>query len=263
MNHPEKIRVLITVKAYPEISQSYGEVVCVAGVRVDRGEPEWVRLWPFQEFRDEQYFKKYELLELETVPGTDSRPESLKPIPSSIEKLAEITTKNGWRERRHYVEPLITDSMCGLLERQAEDRTSLGLIRPTEVIDLVVDEARPWTDAQRNALSQLDLFSDEDAPQLEWMPYRFKYHYRCAAEGCNTHTQGIVDWEIYQFYRRVRQDPDWEDRMRQRFIGDLCADDRDTAFYVGNQFQAPRGFLVLGVWWPPKQEASQPSLLDL
>jgi hypothetical protein len=28
---------------------------------------------------------------------------------------------------------------------------------------------------------------------------------------------------------------------------------RDTAFFVGNQHQHPTAFMVLGVWWPPKQ----------
>jgi hypothetical protein len=33
----------------------------------------------------------------------------------------------------------------------------------------------------------------------------------------------------------------------------LCAADRDTAFFIGNQHQHPGSFLVLGVWWPPRQ----------
>ena len=50
----EKARILITVKTRPEPSKSYGETVCIAGLRIDP-DPEglrvardirWVRLYP-------------------------------------------------------------------------------------------------------------------------------------------------------------------------------------------------------------------------
>lgn len=37
---------MITLKTYPNPSETYGETVCVAGVRLDRGRPEWIRLYP-------------------------------------------------------------------------------------------------------------------------------------------------------------------------------------------------------------------------
>ena len=39
--------------------------------------------------------------------------------------------------------------------------------------------------------------------------------------------------------------------LRDKFLDQLCGEDRDTYFFVGNQFRHPRGFLVLGVFWPP------------
>ncbi len=39
----EKKRVLVTVKAYPEKSKKYGEVVCTIGLTE---EGEWIRLYP-------------------------------------------------------------------------------------------------------------------------------------------------------------------------------------------------------------------------
>ena len=42
----ETAEVMITVKTYPNPSETYGETVCVAGVRLDRGAPEWIRLYP-------------------------------------------------------------------------------------------------------------------------------------------------------------------------------------------------------------------------
>lgn len=62
----EQARVLVTVKAYPNPSQSYGKTVCVAGVRVDTPSPEWVRLYPvaFRDMAYEDRFKKYQLVDL-------------------------------------------------------------------------------------------------------------------------------------------------------------------------------------------------------
>jgi hypothetical protein len=42
----ESMRLLVTVKAYPQPSKRYGETVCVAGVRIDTDIPSWVRLYP-------------------------------------------------------------------------------------------------------------------------------------------------------------------------------------------------------------------------
>lgn len=36
----ETAEVMVTVKTYPNPSETYGETVCVAGVRLDRGGPE-------------------------------------------------------------------------------------------------------------------------------------------------------------------------------------------------------------------------------
>ncbi|GAA1913278.1 hypothetical protein GCM10009837_42470 [Streptomyces durmitorensis] len=40
----ERARILITVKTYPELSTKYRETSCVAGIRLDRGALEHVRL---------------------------------------------------------------------------------------------------------------------------------------------------------------------------------------------------------------------------
>jgi hypothetical protein len=42
----ERVRVLIAVKTYPNPSSKYEETVCVAGIQLDRGQPEWIRLYP-------------------------------------------------------------------------------------------------------------------------------------------------------------------------------------------------------------------------
>ncbi|MFC4012645.1 hypothetical protein ACFOY2_35810 [Nonomuraea purpurea] len=41
-----------------------------------------------------------------------------------------------------------------------------------------------------------------------------------------------------------------EDVIREKFWDMMCAPDRDTIFYVGNQQAHPRSFIVLGVVYP-------------
>lgn len=70
------------------------------------------------------------------------------------------------------------------------------------------------------------------------------------------HEQTIVDWEIAQLYRTLRDKSDAEAdvlrKIRDKWLGQMCSAKSDTAFFVGNQFRNPHGFLVLGVFWPPR-----------
>src|SRR4051795_1862707 len=75
---PVQMRVLITVKAAPNPSETYGETVCVAGLRLDPEAPGWVRLYPinYRELETNQKFKKYDIVSLQAKPNrSDPRPE--------------------------------------------------------------------------------------------------------------------------------------------------------------------------------------------
>jgi hypothetical protein len=54
-----KERILITVKTYPTISKTHGELVCTAGIREDGS---WIRLYPvpFRRMEDYKKFEKYQ-----------------------------------------------------------------------------------------------------------------------------------------------------------------------------------------------------------
>jgi hypothetical protein len=272
----ERIELLPLVKAYPALSRTYGEVCCVAGVEMTADGPRWIRLYPipFRALEDRQKFPKYQRISVRVEPHSgDRRPETRRPDRDSIELVGKpIAAGNDWARRRRWVEPLMVSSMCELLRRQRRDGTSLGVFRPAHVDGLVIEAvdvnaekraiARAWA-AQGSLLDGIG--SDEQGHQLreiEHVPYRFKYRYRCAEPGCKRHEQSIIDWEIVRFYRRVRRASDWRERIRAKWLGELCAADRDTAFIVGNQHQHPRSFMVLGVWWPRKQ-AEQLALGDL
>lgn len=272
----QTIDFLPVVKAYPALSRTYGEVSCVAGVEMVPDGPRWIRLYPvpFRALDDSQQFGKYQPLRVRVATHRgDRRPETRRPDRDSIEILGEpISTKDGWAMRRRFVEPLIAPSMCEILRRQKRDGTSLGVFRPKRVVDLLIEPAdisdekrriaRVWA-AQPSLLDGLG--SDERTHQLrelELIPWTFKYRYECHDSGCGSHTQSIIDWEIAQYYRNVRRFSDWPERMKARWLAQLCAPDRDTAFFVGNQHQHLSSFLVLGVWWPERRP-EQLALADL
>lgn len=269
----ESAKVLILVKAYPTVSTRVGEVDCVAGARLDHGEPEWTRLYPvpFRHLPSVSKFKKYDIINLRVQRSrSDSRPETFVPDCESINLERSVDTRNGWRHRRRLVEPLVSESMCELQRRQKANRTSLGAFRPEEIISLDF-EVQPgeWEPDKLAALevmerkrSQPSIFGRQAiaVQRLKPAPYSFKLKYRCADRQCPTHTQSIIDWEIveaYRDWRMGRSESETLAAIHAKWMGELCGPEKDTVFFVGNMKARPQNFLVLGIFWPPKLQVNQ------
>jgi hypothetical protein len=258
--------VLVTVKAYPSISQTYGEAICVAGVRIDTPVAQWIRLYPvqFRELQPEQRFSKYAVIRLRARQhSTDRRAETWRPDTDSIQVLQKLPAGGHWPARRRWVEPLIGPTMCELNRGRAGGGPgpSLGLVKPARVADVVVSAADDWSAAQRNTLLQGSLLGGKPTTDLEKPAHSFAYRWYCEEAGCGGHKQTIVDWECGQAYRSWRADGlDPVDAVRQKWLK-LCAEDRDVHFFVGDQHQHPGAFLVLGVFWPEyRPDAAQLTL---
>ncbi|HEY5857377.1 MAG TPA: hypothetical protein VIW24_25945 [Aldersonia sp.] len=266
----ETAEVMVTVKTYPNPSETYGETVCVAGVRLDRGQPEWIRLYPVK-FRNEDFdkqFKKYEILR---VNGTyqhsnDNRPESFKPRQDELEHVEWLDSAHSWQRRRLALGDLIgATTMCDLLTQNpvggmGTPSPSLGLIKPTDVETAVVD-GDAWTageQAKIDKASAPDLFGTSLKP-LEPAPFAVRYRYRCASPKCKGHHhQKVLDWEAGQAGRRwLKSDGDARARemLLEKWRDTMLSPDRDVHFYVGNQNLHRRSFSVLGVWYPKAEQA--------
>ena len=113
----EKKIILVTVKAYPNPSKTYGETVCCAGVDLDT--LQLIRLYPIP-FRDLDYdkkFKKYSIIEVAcTKTPDDKRPESYKVNAETIKVLDWLDTKNNWAKRKDIILKLCIKSMCQVLK---------------------------------------------------------------------------------------------------------------------------------------------------
>lgn len=244
----ERVTVMITVKASPEIGRTHGETVCVAGVWLDGGAPRWIRLFPVQWqwfWRDAH--PKYQVVEVDVVKHErDQRPESHRPV---LETATVVRATSTSAERRAVLDQLPQLTMCDLVAAKGWSRPSLGLVVPREIVgfDWVDHRADASHVAKMQRAAQGSLFG-AGAPKLEFSPFAFRLEYICLAEGCRGHRQTIVDWEISEAWRRWRDSypGDYLERIRDKWLG-LVAESRQPGLFVGNQQQAPQGFLVLGI----------------
>lgn len=251
----ETLRILVTVKAYPAIGKRHGESVCVAGIDVERHR--WIRLFPVP-FRDMPYdrrFHKFDIIEVDARKAPDPRPESYQPNVDTIAVVDTIPPRRA-DDRRRLIEPLMQPNMCAVRRHQAATGASLGVFRPGSPPGFVIVEDRtPWEPDKQLIVDQPSMLMP-GKKGLEKVPYRFSYRYQCADEpGCRGHEQSIVDWEIAEAFRKWRDQYGERgalERIEAKWTEQVWAPDRDSALFTGNQFKNPDGFLVLGVFWPPK-----------
>ena len=205
----ERLKVLITVKTYPIPSAKYGELVCTAGVR-DTGE--FIRLYPVN-FRDQPYgkqYRKYQWIEVEAHRhgGRDIRRESFRPDCETLRLIGEpIQTRRGdWTERAKYVLRNISQSIEELKAIQTEENrnkrllTSLGIIRPKEVLDLVaVPTDENWKTTFEMELKQQRIWEDRNnSLQLpRKVPYQFKYEFFCDDPNCKK-PHRMMNWSAFE-----------------------------------------------------------------
>lgn len=256
------LRVLVTVKAAPNPSDKYGETVCVAGLSVDPARPGWVRLYPinFRELGGDASFKKYDVVSVDAVPARqDARRESWRPLMPTLHVENHLSS---WQHRRPWLDPAISPevTMCRLHRGATMNSQSLALITPKRITALRITRHPGWTTSQQAKIDaymgQLTLFGNEDRTPLRAPRFTGTYHYECEEPGCRGHKQGFLDWEFVAF-QLLRldglNDAKAQQQLEQRFLDELCAPDRQVAFYVGNVAAHPRTFSVLGVYYPPRR----------
>ncbi|KUN62512.1 hypothetical protein AQJ54_31195 [Streptomyces griseorubiginosus] len=251
---------MITVKTYPELSNKYRETSCVAGIRLDQGEPQHVRLFPvpFRLLSEDAQFSKYSIIEVDVEPHRperDSRPESLRPDLDTLEIVGAVPSDGGWKKRYRYVEPLVAPSLCAIKRDQEQRGTSLGVFQPAEITRFRLEPAEPWSVSKAALADQLDLFEQELNP-LEWVPLDFRYSFRCADDDCPTHDMGLKDWEAGQSYRKFLRkygERGVREALRETWYDRMCAPNRAIHFFVGNIAAHPKTFMLLAVFYPERK----------
>lgn len=260
-------RILITVKAYPNPSQKYIEAVCIAGVTRAN---QWIRLYPVSyRFLDyDQQFRTYAWIDADVSKSKDHRPESHYIDVDSIQVVGNIDTARKWEERKKLLLPLVSPSIEYLQGQNDKERTSLGLIRPKEVRQLIIKKQAPeWSDKEKAKLLQRSLLDGVEADgtykaiqELEKVPYRFRYEFFCNDARCTGHTYSIESWEVLQSYRKWRElygDTGWEAKFRQRYEEEFLSDRCDLHFYFGTILRHPKTWTIIGLFYPPASPHTQ------
>ena len=200
--------------------------------------------------------------------GRDKRKESYRPDSKSIRICGDPIKPNpgNWRSRSRYVLQNKAKSMEDLQERQESDQTSLGIFKPRNVRDLVIQpDSSDWNPKFLASLRQYRIWEDRtnsgEPPRK--VPFKFMYRFHCNDEKCNGHKMSIIDWEVGAlFWRMVDQGMTHEsaaEEVKRKFLDDLCGNDKDTHFFVGTILDYPKSWVILGVYYP---KVEPPSLFD-
>lgn len=260
---PIRLRLLVTVKAYPTLTDKHGEAVCCAGVRLDTPDPEWVRLFPVphRAMRPAQQFAKYDVVEVQARPASDdNRPESYQPNVDTLVITGKIGTQRGWLDRARFVEPLVGAGLCQVQELGANG-PSLHAFRPQRPLVLSVERRAPRSSGKEGIARQLDLM-DPSRKVLEDLPYVFKYRYHCGpdCERRDGHHQTILDWEVSQAFRSWRLkygESGATQRIKEKWQTQIAGEDRDLVLLAGNTNAHRNVWCVLGTYWPPVTRQEQ------
>jgi hypothetical protein len=244
--------VLITVKTYPTPSKKYIETVCTAGIT---SAGRLIRLFPvpFRLLADDRQFAKYQWVSVAMSRSSDARPESFKADELSLVLGSKIGTRDGWMERRRLVLPHLSPSIESLIESQAMQGTSLGLIKPARVKRFYFRPSEEdWTASELAKLKREDMFRQAPAWTLQKLPYEFVYEFDCDDERCNGHRFQVFDWEVGQSYRKwSRQYGDaWFAKMHEKYFDEI-AKSKDIYFFVGTIAAYPKTWTIVGLFYPP------------
>jgi hypothetical protein len=259
-------KILIWGKTYPELSKKYIETVCTAGV-LESGKP--VRLYPitYRYLNDEQ-FKLYQWITAGLLKNpNDPRPESYKIDCDSI-TLGETLPATGdeWGKRGEFMfkdKGWQFESVDDLQAAQKRDRTSIGIVTPraitkVEAADRSEEDAQSFeekfedlkktVEAQR---SQIQMFEDAIPPEmkkLEFLKSRVMVSWLCHAKACSGHRMQVLDWGLCELQRREGSE------AAVKRMAEICRlETYDLRFFLGNLFQYPTSFLIVGMWYPKRR----------
>ena len=249
--------VLVTVKTYPNPSKKHGEVVCCAGIDIDK--QCWVRLYPipFRDLDQSQKFKKYNIIRVKCCKANERRVESYKVDSDTIEIIDYLDTKKDkWLRRKQIVLPLVHSSFCWISEAVKEDK-SLGMFKPSQIDFHYKKTSLEDENKRQSCYIQLGFF-DKKKDAIEQIPFDFYYSFRCPnSPDCPGHQLPIIDWELGQAYREWRSMYTNQnlllEKIKERWLTRICSEKNDVYFYVGNTRRFHDQFMVLGVFYPPKR----------
>lgn len=284
-----KERVLVSVMTYPSLSGRHIETVCTAGFREDGS---WIRIFPVPlrllPTEDGNLpYSKWQWIEVDLAhnPQRDDRPESFHICDiDSLKAMERIDVKGkpNWELRTDWVlkNKRVFTNMTEILELTQKNEMSIAVLKPREIkqviavpVDIGEDYKQKFNKVKQKYEADVAMLSLFDEPTIkrnfvfaEKIPYRFKYVFT-TDDGVERKIM-IEDWEICQLYRNLRRQYDEATackKVQERYM--QLAKERDIYFFMGTSFQwqkmnAKDPYLIIGVFYPPKQKPKPLSLFD-
>jgi hypothetical protein len=211
-----------------------------------------------------QRFKKFQWIEAKVRKhDSDPRPESYRIDPNSI-KLGVVVKDH--QVRRSYLDnsPHLIKSLEALKLKNAEDQTSLGIIIPKDILEVSIDyrpriERDEWDRAEKARLAQQNLFGEQVKP-LDFPEARFMVQWRCDDDTCPTHNMGLSVWGIHELYRKLKHDPDCEEKVLNVMRKQLDQWERDVFMFLGNYRAIQYNFGLMDSYSTPVLDHTNRSL---
>ena len=277
-------KILVTVMTYPTLSDKYFETVCTAGFREDG---RWIRIFPvpyrlLEQFDKNQY-SKWQWIEADIEQNLthDDRPESyhIRDI-ESLRVLDRIDVKGhpNWALRKQWVfkNKNVFDNMTEVLELTKENKLSLAVLKPTEILDIRFEKedltkykeklAKVKANYEASRM-QMSLFSSSDEMDFsfhfaEKIPYKFRYVFK-TQDGVVRRLM-IEDWELGALFRKYSNQDVAVEKVMEKYRSLI---QKDIYFFLGTTFEwqkknSPDPYLIIGVFYPPKIEEEIQYKLD-
>ena len=252
--------VFMTIKTYPNLSKTHGELTCTAGIC----QGHFVRIYPIQ-FRNLEYykqFKKYQWIRVslkKRPQNKDFRMESYSPDGEiNLLDCIDSSTKNFWQRRLNVINnlPLHRNLQSLIDASKISPFPSLAILKPTQITDFIIEATtRDWTEAQKAYFNQPDFFKEIKPLTLKKLPY--KYSYRFFTEDGMERTLMIEDWEIGALFWKCFADCGGDekkanDKVREKYL--KIAKNPNVFFFIGtslaNHMRSPDPFIIIGVAAP-------------
>jgi hypothetical protein len=131
---------------------------------------------------------------------------------------------------------------------------SLGLVKVAPGATAQILDGPVW-EPERRMLAEMaaapHLFRDTALRPLQPPKFQVSYRWHCTHPACPGHQHSSCDWEVGA--AALSWDKSYEDvrvPLLEKFGKAMLGAEHDTYFFVGNQHQRPRTFMVLGVFYP-------------
>lgn len=243
------------VKAFPAISRTYRELVCTVGI-TEKGKLIRLYLVQFRYLHLSKQYKKYQWIEADIQRHSrDNRIDSYRPEQKSIKLLGPALPAGTWKERKRVIIPMVSKSLEEIEKNFRDKKISLGLFKPASISFKAEAASDGWNRAQEDVLKQQSLFGPKPKP-LAKIPFKFSYEITCASPECRGHQLAIIDWEIMELYRKLKDNYQYStdtilEKLKQKYEQQMWGPKKDSYLIVGSHSLYPT-FMVLGVFWPPK-----------